>query len=201
MAVNISEIISKQGFEVVLYKIAEILFSELSNQKTAHSNMPDFSVFVERMTPYDKSEGVMINVTSGSANYGNFTESTTQSKTDFNIEVYSPLEHVFIKADDSISETFTLHKVVGMVRYILQSTKYKTLDLPLGLIGGTYVESIQFFDDFNNKEGANIRIATLGFSVRIMENQDLWNGTELKDNVSQIKLGQTELGYKLIKNI
>lgn len=201
MAVNISEIIPKQGFEVVLYKIAEILFSELSNQKTAHSNMPDFSVFVERMTPYDKSEGVMINVTSGSANYGNFTESTTQSKTDFNIEVYSPLEHVFIKADDSISETFTLHKVVGMVRYILQSTKYKTLDLPLGLIGGTYVESIQFFDDFNNKEGANIRIATLGFSVRIMENQDLWNGTELKDNVSQIKLGQTELGYKLIKNI
>ena len=200
MAVNITEIIPQQGFEIVLYKIAEILFTELSNQQTAHSNMPDFSVFVERMTPYDKSENVMINVTSKSFNYGSFTESSTQSKSDFSIEVYSPLEHTSISSDELATKSFVLHKVSGIIRYILQSSKYKTLDLPLGLIGGTYVESIQFFDDFNNKDGANLRLSTVGFSVRIMENQQLWQGVTLFSNTSQIKLDQTELGYKLIKN-
>lgn len=200
MAVNITEIVPQQGFEKVLYKIAEILFTELSNQQAAHSNMPDFSVFVERMTPYDKSENIMINVTAKSFNYGSFTESSTQSKSDFSIEVYSPLEHTSISSDELATKSFTLHKVSGMIRYILQSSKYKTLDLPLGLIGGTYLESIQFFDDFNNKDGANLRVSTLGFSVRIMENQDLWQGVTLFSNTSQIKLDQTDLGYKLIKN-
>lgn len=200
MAIKITEIVPQQGFETVLYKTAEILFTELSNQETAHNNMPAFSVFVERMTPYDKSENVMINVTSGSVNFGDHTESSSQGKTTFNIEVYAPLEHVSIAAGDT-TKKFTLHKIAGMIRYILQSSKYVRLDLPLGLIGGTYVDSIQFFDDFNNKDGANIRICTISFSVRVMENQELWNGVLLAQNTTQIKLDQTDLGYKLIKNI
>lgn len=198
MSAIVTEKITQQGFEKVLYKIAEILFLELDNQKTSHSNMDDFSVYIERMTPYDKSENIMINITSSNINFGNFTESDTQGKTDFSIEIYSPLEHSFICATD-LTKTFTLHKVAGLIRYILQSSKYKTLNLPLGLIGGTYVESIQFFDDYNNKEGANIRMATLGFSVRVMENQELWDGVVLLGNDTSIKLEETNKGYKLIK--
>lgn len=200
MAILITELIPQQGFEVALYKTALILFDELTNQKTAHENMPDFSVFVERMTPYDKSENVMINVTSSNIGFGSFSESSSQGKVDFNIEVYSPLEHTSINANNLNTKSFTLHKVSGLIRYILQSTKYNRLDLPLGLVAGTYVESIQFFDDFNNRDGANIRVATVGFSVRVMENQQLWNGVDLTELFSEVKLDDTNLGYKLIKN-
>lgn len=199
MSINITEKIPTQGFEKVLYRIAEILFLELTAQKATHDNIGNFQVFLERMTAYDKSEDIMINVTTSSANYGNFTETDTQGKTDFNIEVYAPLEHTFIAADDKVKR-FTLHKVVGMIRYILQSTKYNILGLPPGLIGGTYVESIQFFDDFNNQDGANIRLATLVFSVRVCENQELWKGISIENNTTQIKLCDTDLGFKLIKN-
>lgn len=198
MAAIIDEIILEQGFEKVLYQVAAILKIELDNQKTVHSNMPDFAVFAERMTPYDKSEDVMINVTSSNINFGSFTESSSSGKVDFSIEIYSPLEHTSIIAGDSSSK-FTLHKVAGLIRYILSSTKYKTLNLPLGLIGGTYVESIRFFDDFNNQGGASIRMATLGFSVRVQENQDLWNGVSFNQNNTSIKLEETNLGYQLIK--
>ena len=198
MAAIITEEISEQGFEKVLYQVAAILFTELDNQKTVHSNMPDFAVFTERMTPYAQAENVMINVTSSNINFGNFTQSTSQGKVDFSIEIYSPLEHTSIDAGDD-SKKFTLHKVAGLIRYILSSTKYKTLNLPLGLIGGTYVESIQFFDDFNNHGGASIRMATLGFSVRVQENQDLWNGVSFNENNTSIKLEETNLGYQLIK--
>jgi hypothetical protein len=196
---EITEIVPQQNFETVLYKIAAILFTELTNQRSAHDNMPEFSVFIERMTPYDKAENVMINVTTRSINYGSFTESDSQGKTDFNIEIYAPLEHTSINASDS-SKKFTLHKVAGIIRYILSSTKYVVLGLPYGLIGGTYVESLQFFDDFNNQDGANIRTAILGFSVRVQENQQLWQGVEIFSNTSEVKLDQTDLGYKLIKN-
>lgn len=197
MAAIIDEIILEQGFEKVLYQVAAILAIELDNQKTVHSNMPDFSVFAERMTPYDKSEDVMINVTSSNINFGSFTESSSSSKVDFSIEIYSPLEHASIIAGNS--SKFTLHKVAGLIRYILNSTKYKTLNLPLGLIGGTYVESIRFFDDFNNQGGASIRMATLSFSVRVQENQELWSSVSFQENHTSIKLEETNSGYKLIK--
>lgn len=195
----ITELIPQQGFEKALYKTALVLFTELTAQKDTHNNMPDFSVFVERMTPYDKSEGVMINVTTNAINYGQYTERDSQGKTDFNIQVYSPLEHTYIDANDD-TKTFTLHKVIGLIRYILQSTRYLRLDLPAGLIGGTYVENIQFFDDFNNQDGANIRMANMVFSVRVQENQELWAGVTLFNNTSQIKLDDTDLGYKVISN-
>lgn len=195
----ITEIVPQQNFETVLYKIAEILFTELTNQRSAHDNMPEFSVFIERMTPYDKSENVMINVTSRAVNYGSHTESDSQGKADYNIEIYAPLEHTFINGNDP-SKKFTLHKVAGIIRYILSSTKYVVLGLPFGLIGGTYVESLQYFDDFNNQEGANIRTAILGFAVRVQENQQLWQGVQIFSNTSEVKLDQTDKGYKLIKN-
>ncbi len=191
--------IPEQGFEKVLYQIGAILFDELTEQKDTYSNMVDFNVFIDRIVPFDKSENLMINVTPNTINYSGHNELDMQGSTNFNIEVYSPLELTEVLGNDQVSK-ITIHKVVGMIRYILSSTKYNRLSLPNGLIGGTYVESVSFFDDYNNQDGANIRVSTIGFNVRINENSQLWQGVQLQGSDTIMKLYDTEKGYKLIKN-
>lgn len=198
MSAIITEKIQTQVFEAVLYKIAEILHLELGYQQSNHKNIDEFEVFIERMIPYDKSENIMINVTSANINYDSYTQSSAQGVSAFNIEVYAPLSEIHIGPQEATK--FKLHSAVGLIRYILQSHKYARLNMPMGCIGNTSIRSISFFDDFNNQDGANIRIATIGFDVKIIETQELWEGIELFSNSTEIKLCNTEKGYKLVKN-
>lgn len=195
----IDEIIPEQGFEKVLTQIGIVLFDEFTAQFIKQALTPDFSVFIERTAPYDKSENVMINVNLENIGYDNQNETTAQGKTIYNIDLFVSSQGDEVTKGHTKSQ-MALHKYMGWIRYILSSHKYKTLGLPLGLIGGTTVENLQFDDNYGENAAGNVRMARGVFSVRILENQELWDGIELAGNTSQFKLDQTDLGYKLIKN-
>jgi hypothetical protein len=199
MAILIDEKIEIQGFEVVLNKLGAILLEELSNQRDSCNNTALFDVFIERQQPYDKSEDVVIIVSLDNVNYSNFTESGSEGLCVYNVDIFTSATESAVETGNKASRD-RLHLFAGWVRYILSSTKYKTLDLPPGCIGGTYVNSLSFDDNYGNQDGSFIRMSRVQFSVRINENQELFNGIDFLGNDTEIRIEGTDKGYKLIFN-
>lgn len=199
MAAIIDSIIPMQGSEIVLNKIGVILFEELTKQKVLRPANDDFNVYVERLAPFDNSENVMINVSLNNANYSGFTQKDSQGLCSYFIDVEAG--GTGSDGEENYEDVRKkMHLYLGMIRYILSSTKYMTLGFAPGLIGGKYVESMQFPDKYISQDSGNVRFGRITFTVRVQENQDSWVGIPLNGNDSNIKLELTELGYKLTNN-
>lgn len=199
MATIINEIIPMQGFEFVALQIQTILNDELLNQKILQDFDSNFEVFLERQEAYDNSEDVMINVSLNGINYSETTQKDSQGSTSYFIDVYTP----GVESDSQTGNEDSrkkMHLFIGMIRYILSSTKYQSLGFPIGLIGGKYVENIQFLDNYGNQDASFIRFGRITFSVRIQENQESWTGITITGNDTTIKLDTTDEGFKLTKN-
>lgn len=199
MASIIENIIPRQGFEIVLEKIAVILFEELTRQKSLQTLGDDFGVYIERQTAYDKSEGIVISVGMDGADYVGKNQFDVQGNTTYFIDLYTTGDETLVTTGDDNSRFLTL-KWLGMMRSILSSTKYKTLGFQPGLIGGTMVEKIQNQLSYGNGDANFIKFARITFSVRIQENQEMWTSIELQGNDTTIKINETEKGFKLTFN-
>jgi len=191
----ITNIIQEQGFEKVRDSIGAILTTELLNQKTLQGFSEDINVYVGRSTPFQQDEQIMVNVLLDSSNYGSINEHDAMGNTSYYIDVFTSG-----KANmDSIGgyqSSQLRDKFIGMCRAILQSTKYKTLSLPLGIISGTYCENFEVFDSTNAQDSSFTSMARLNFSVRILENQEVWQGVTIANSFTSVKLGLTEKGYQ-----
>jgi hypothetical protein len=199
MAVLITEIIPLQNFEIIKDRLGVILFEELMNQKKLQCKGIDIDVSIERQEPYDKAEDVVVNISQNNIAYNSIDERNSQGNISFNIDVYAS-GNATIEKDGNTITRVKLDMILGWIRYILSSTKYQTLAFPKGLIGGTYVDSIQYDDNYGSQDGAFIRMARLQFSVRASEIQEMWNGLEFTGNDTVIKLDNGTKGYKLIFN-
>jgi hypothetical protein len=196
MASIINEIIPNQGFEIVLNKIGVIVLEELSNQKIIQPIDSDFEVFIERQEPYANSEDVVINISYENSDFGGKTQKDVQGNTTFSIDIYTTgIESAGQTGNDDAR--IKALKYAGMIRYILSSTKYKTLGYAPGLIGGSMVENITNQTKYGNEDASFIKFVRVTFSVRIQENQEAWTGIPLLGNDTTIKLDMTDKGYKL----
>lgn len=199
MSAKITEIIQDQGFEVLTQTIGAIMLLELTEQQSIQSYDMDLGVFIERIEPIDKSEDVVVNVSLGAVNYDNHNEFESQGTHNFNIDTY-------VFGLESSSETASknaslkLNKITGWIRYILQSTKYKTLGFDPGFVGGTYVQSINFDDNFGKEDTSMSRMSRLVLSVRASEFQNSDEILEFTRNDTTIKLDSTDKGFQLIFN-
>lgn len=195
----INEIIPMQAFEVVLNKIASILLIEVSNQITLQSLNDQVEVYTERMTSFDKSEDVLINVSLASSNFQNITKKDSTGLTDYYVDIYTRGFETDSKTGEQDSRN-KLHKYIGMCRYILSSARYMRLDFEPGLIGGVYVNSINYDDNYDNQDAAYVRMARLNLSVRIHEFQEMDIPVGFLGNDTITKLSNTDKGQKLIFN-
>lgn len=199
MAILITEPIPIQGFEIVLNKIGVILFEELTNQKNIQAIPGDFDVYIERQEPYDKSEDVVICVSLNDDNFTGKTQKDSQGLTGFFIDVYSKGK-LATKLNSSSIFRDKRSIYCGLIRYILSSTKYNKLGFEPGLIGGAYLDSINYESSPAGEDGSYVKFARINYSVRIQESQQNWLGVPLLGNDSQVKLDETEKGFKLTFN-
>jgi hypothetical protein len=199
MSVLITEKIPIQNFEIVKNKVEVILFTELNNQNKLQCKGIDIEVFTERQEPYSNGEDVVVNVSLNNIPYSQIDTRNTTGNLSFNIDVYAS-GFTTLDNDGNKTSRSKLELVTGWIRYILSSTKYNTLGFPKGVIGGTYVDSIQFDDNYGNQEANYIRMARIQFSVKVIENQELWTGIELLGNDTVIKINNGSKGYKLTFN-
>lgn len=199
MAVLITENIPDSGFDIVLRKIGAILLEEITNQQRIKCLHNDLGVFLERQEPFSKEEDVMINVSLNNIDIGSHNERDTQDDTNYFIDVY-------VDGEASMGETGSdnvrvkLHQYVGMIKYILSSTKYQLLGFDYGFIMGCYVNGIQFDDNYGSQDGSFYRMARINFRVRISEAYEMWEGVEFLGNDTVIRLDNTDKGFKLIFN-
>lgn len=192
----INELIPAQNFEIVRDAIGYVLKTELisQSQKQFSRFTENCEIYSERTTPISNEEEVVINVVLTSNDFNNKTQKDSQGKTFFNIDVYSR-GTAGPTSSGSLNSAKKLHKFIGFIRYVLQHTEYKTLSLPLGIIGGTMVESFNIMDNRMEQDSDFLKMGTISFSVRIQESQSLQTGVNLGEIFSEVKLDETELGY------
>ena len=201
----INEHIGTQGFELVANRIGEILLEEISNQKTIQSFEENVDIYLELQEPFDKCDDVTISIDYKMADYEGFTQRDVQGDCLYHIDLWVTGMGIGNIAPSIIANN-KLYRYLGLIRYILSSSKYSTLGFPRGLIGGKYVKKIIVDNDYSNhsahsnRDGSYIRFARVYFSVRVQENQELWNGVNLLGNVTNISYENTQQGIKLVFN-
>lgn len=187
-----------QGFEQVGDRIGEIIFLELTNQKENHDNFDeDILVFKERITPASTEEEIYFNVLFATSDNTLQSQKDNNCRTLYHIDVYTTGKAEDGKTGSDISSKRLL-KGVGLIRGILAFTGYNTLGFEDGLIGNTMIENISTQDPSFMQDSNFSRFARITFAVKILENQEMWQGTALAESQTTVKLEETERGYKFI---
>lgn len=195
----ITQTIEQQGFEQVLDRITEILVIELSSQKIKQGFEEEINVFKERIIPIDDSEQMYINILYASSEQSQKGQKDGIYRTSYYIDVFTNGVESEIETGSEDSSG-RLVKFLGMIRYILSFTGYNTLLFEDGLIGGTSIESINILDPNERQDSQFSRMGRVLFTVKILENQEMWQGLALQESVTGIKLGTSNKGYKYILN-
>ena len=193
---KILDAIPRQNFEIVGERIGEIIFDELNTQKDVQQFSDPINVFSERTIGFGNEEQIFINVTLSSASYSEKTQKDQQGETIFNIDIFSNGKESD-NTTGSKDASLRMQKFLGMIRFILSHTEYKTLGFPLGFIGGTSFDSFEILDpDYTRQDGSFFKMCRILFSVRIWENQSMAKFSVLDGNSTNVKLQLTEQGYQ-----
>lgn len=197
----INNIIPEQNFEKVRDIIGVILKDELENQKALQPSRftEDINIFTARTTPFQQSEILMINVSCDNGNYTSITQSNNQGGVNYNIDIFSSAKESGSN-NGGLNSAMIRDKYNGAIRYILSSTKYNTLLLPLGAIMGTAINSFENFEVPNSLDTSFNQMCRITFNVRMTENQALWDGVSVNGLNTTVKIDLTDKGYQLIKD-
>lgn len=204
MASIITELIPDQPFQVIQNRIGEILLEEITAQHELQELDSSFAFFVERISPYDVSEDVVITIACREQDNQEYTQQSSLGQNMYFIDIFcGGIE----SENQSMSENvrLKLFKYVGIVKYILNSGKYPTLGLPKGLVGNKHVKKVTFDTDYSNwgnhsnYDGSGIRFCRIIYLVTAREETQLWEGIPLQGNDSVVYTG-TNKGTQLTFN-
>lgn len=190
----IKNIIPKQNFEEVNERIPAILKLELENQKQLQNFSDPVNVYNERLDNFSQSEVLMINTMFDGSNDSETGQKSSQGNVKYFIDIYSTGKSEEGK-DGGKDSASRLHKFIGMCKYILSFSDYKTLGFEPGAVGGVYIESVQIAN-LENTSSAYDTMGRITLSVRLREDTPLSTGTAMKEALSGVKLDLTEKGYK-----
>lgn len=198
---KITGIIGEHSFELIRDRIGEILADEIANQFTLRPSETeiDATVFVDRFTPFDKSELPAVNVLLASGDYSVVTPKCDTGDYEYYIDVYtSGKETDLVRGDTQSSRN--LHKLLGICRAILRSPYYSTLGFITPQIGHLSIASIQVMEPKNNQDATNTIWGRLVFKVKAPEFVELQTALDIDNWKTTVKLNNTEKGYLFEKN-
>lgn len=191
----ISKVIPESGFEIVKKRIGFVLKSELENQKSLQGFNFPINIFVDRITPFDKSEVLVINVRFDSLSKSNQSQYGSHDTITYNVDVFSTASQKSSNRGDELSSDLR-DKISALCAAILQSNIYITLGLENNSIMSTNVEGIDTYEAANNQDGKFVSMCRLNYSVKLYQDYEVWEGVEANQNLTDVKLGLSELGYK-----
>lgn len=191
----ISKAIPESGFEIVKKRLGFILKAELENQKILQGFNYPINLFVDRSIPFDKSEVLVINIRFDTLNKSNQGQHGSHDTITYNVDVYATAKQSQTETGDEKS-TSIRDKFIALIAAILQSNVYLTLGLDPGLIMSSNVENIDTYEASNNQDANFVSMTRLNYSVRIYQDYSVWEGVTADQNLTDVKLDLTELGYK-----
>jgi hypothetical protein len=191
--------IPQSNFEFVRDKIYEILLAETNNQVVSFYNTKCSGVkfFADRTVPIQKEESVTINI---SLFKGKFDELQTVGRQDGDIEYLITImtnkpSTPNKRGDESAAKL--LHQWIGIIRYILMSPQYLTLNMPDGIVGHTEVSEIHIDADFEKQiDSSNNSVGYLILVVSLMEESLSNEGRLFAQNKTNVYIDSTDRGYE-----
>lgn len=195
MAAKIPTLIPPQSFEIVRDRIAVILVEEITNQFALGSEqaLNLTQVALERTVPFDKEEMPAINVNLQRSTQDDQAAVNTDEITLFNIDCFQSGITTGTNKGDVLAK-LKLHRLMGVVRAILENPRYKTLGFNPGFIMNRHVASMDFAE-VDPKDGLSITMGRVLFSMKIPENTELITPTVAAGFDTKMTLDLTDKGY------
>jgi hypothetical protein len=210
MVSSIDIAIAQANFEIVRDQIGAIIKVELDKQAALWGTQPQAGppavpgipnndltaeVFIERLTPVDRSEGNVINVVVNSMDLDNQNQFTQRNSVVFAIDVFTnALETEAV--DGCYLSGAKLHRLIGLIRSILQSPIYVKLGFQSGIVESRSVYKVLFSEKDDNHDTINSRMARIFLKVAIHEKTTGITPIEAGSYSTIVKLELTEKGYK-----
>jgi len=191
---KITAIIPPQSFEIIRDRIAEILIDEIDGQAVLNYSayLESVKVFVEE-TIIDAVTTPTINVSVAAGTYSNKTQGSASGLYIYHIDVYTSAKSTNDAPGRKIS-ALRLHKLLGLVRYILEDPIYKTLGIVPGTIERTMSSEINI-RQAQAQDAHNIVMGRLTFQVQARESNALLSANLISGFETKIKLNETQKGY------
>lgn len=189
--------IGRQNYELILERIGAIIFIELENQAAQFYNTDceNIKVCIERMSPVNKTGTDLINVSLSPSTYGNRNTAYVDGVYSFFIDVFTNSKTVGDDKGDKLS-ALRAHRIMGIVRAIIENPIYKTLGFVPGEIGNVRVNGFEVGSvSGSDNDAVNTKIDRLLVEVKAGEIVPLSDGNMLTTALTQIYLGETADGY------
>lgn len=192
----ISTVIGSQAYELIRNRISEILADEIANQSALGSDVSNATVWLERFTPFDNTELPAVNVGLATGNFTGQTLLQSNGTYQYNIDAYVSAETTDTAESDVLAYK-KLHRLLGVMRAILENSQYKTLLFAPPFIMNRSVESLSFADP---KKDSSIAVAMgrLSFQVKAVETTETLDGAMIQESITSVKLALTDKGYKYV---
>ena len=194
---KINGIIPPQSYELVRDRIGEILTIELANQYLLTSDEAlNASVFVERFIPFDKTDLPAISVSYSRGDMDNQDVKHADHSATYFIDCFQSAKSSTSEQGDALSKV-KLHRLIGVCRAIIQNPIYNTLDFDAPFIMFRQITSLEIADA-GKQDAVSVTMGRLTLNVRIPENTQLIDAIEAGGYDTQVKLYETDKGYKYI---
>jgi len=191
---RIIEVIQEQNYELVRDRIGEILIDELDHQALISYNPEiDATVYVEYKPAFDASQMPAVNVSLANGNYDNKDMAQVDGEYLYHIDAYARANSTQDNDGSSLA-TYRLHRLLGICRAILENPQYKTLGFEAPSISRVAVQSIDIQEPAK-QDAYSTAMGRLIFMVKVVETVELITPRLIDGYDTQVKLGETDLGY------
>jgi hypothetical protein len=196
---QIETAIGLQAFELVRARIAEILADELPNQSTLNSDPElDATVFVERFARPEAKECPIVNVCLLKGKYNNQDQTGADGVYDFAVDAYAKSKGDAGNDSSTRADSqalFKLQRLLGVVRTILNDSRYKTLGFEPPFIGWRQVTDIEIQNPTDAPGSESMVMGRIVISVRVRETGVDLDPQLIKGYDTYVKLYLTDEGY------
>lgn len=189
--------IPEQQFELIRDRIGFILADEIAAQALIAPVTPELNAIVhlERFVPFDKTDMPCVNVVFASGSYGNQDVKNSTGSYKYNIDVYAKAKSTTTEGGDKLA-TIKLHRLLGIVRAILESPQYITLAFARPSLNRVTVVDIAVEQPQNTQDGSSVIMGRITFDVSVCESVQLLTGEDIGGYKTTVKMNETDTGYQ-----
>lgn len=201
----ITEILTEREFELIRDRIAMILADELPNQAILNGdpNMNPKEVWLERLVPLSQQELPAVNVFTAEGKFERFSRESQTGEYIFAIDVFTrgATEGSTPEQRGDLISTKKMMRLVGVIQAILSHWKYETLMFTSKFIDRVEIQSFKLMEPVKARDNSNVSKGRILLMVRAEETIAPATGSPIGDYTTQVKLHETDFGFKYEKPV